>query len=631
MKSCKKRLTLNLLHVLLVGFIVVLIYSNVLEGEFVLDDHGTVVSNNEIADISVDYLMSMRRPLGILSFSLNYLIGGFDPFGYHLINILIHILNASLVFFLIRLLFKAPVISKESIAQHAVKVAFFTSLIFAVHPIQTQAVSYITQRLESLSTLFFLTTFWFYLVARFETLKRKNVSVIKVLIYSILGMFFFICALLVKETTITLLGVIIFTDLFLFKSNKFKLKNYTFPIIIFSVLIFLGTLFIMSLPGIETPGVNASFFEKLDRLTREAVDISRTEYLLSQINAFRTYFRLLVLPINQILDYAYPKYTTFFNLSTIFSLLLFISIAYIGVHFLKYSRLVLYGMGFFVINILPTSSIFPIRDILMEHRVYLPSIGFFLACIMVYYILMEKNKNRIGQFYSRFKSLIDLNKIHYKKIIVLLLIANIYAFGTYKRNFVWQTELTMWEDVIEKAPHNWRGYANISEVYRKQGAYDQQAVAIHKAIEVGGDRDEMKYYLYNLGSYYFGQNDFDNAVTFYSDALKIDPEFAEASFFLGSIFFERSEYSTALTYFENSLSSNFYLNMPIENCWAQLANTNYRMVLTSKENNKGNETGSVDKYKNEALKYFRMLINQNVIIVDKALIQQNIDDIEKNW
>ena len=161
-------LTRPLVVLLLISLLAILIYSNTFSVPFLFDDTPNIVENPQIKDLSNFSDFSGSRYVGFLSFSLNYRFGGLHVFGYHLVNLLIHIINGFLVYTLVLLLFRAssrlsPTTHDLSPFNSAHWIAFATALLFVSHPIQTQAVTYIVQRFSSLATLFYLLTVVAYL------------------------------------------------------------------------------------------------------------------------------------------------------------------------------------------------------------------------------------------------------------------------------------------------------------------------------------------------------------------------------------------------------------------------------------------------------------------------------------
>lgn len=164
------RTTFVLATFFIAGF---LIYSNTLEVPFYFDDLSNILRNSEIrltelslkgiAKAGFESILS-TRPTANISFALNYYFNEYNVKGYHIVNILIHIINGTLLFFIIKIILSLS--SENHRYKHQVLIAFFAALIWLVHPIQTQSVTYIVQRMNSMASMFYLISFLFYLIGR---------------------------------------------------------------------------------------------------------------------------------------------------------------------------------------------------------------------------------------------------------------------------------------------------------------------------------------------------------------------------------------------------------------------------------------------------------------------------------
>ena len=161
-----------LFAVFLILFLGILVYSNTFHVPFVFDDDGSIINNPDIRDISgfiaaaLGFGVFPSRVVGYLTFALNYRFGGLDVTGYHVLNLAIHLANALLVYALVRLTFRTPHLAGSQLAPRAGTVALLCALLFVVHPVQTQAVTYVVQRLTSLATFFYLLAVVLYAAGR---------------------------------------------------------------------------------------------------------------------------------------------------------------------------------------------------------------------------------------------------------------------------------------------------------------------------------------------------------------------------------------------------------------------------------------------------------------------------------
>ncbi len=619
--------------ILLLTVVISSIYFHVLEGEFILDDYTSVVNGINIESLNPIDHFKLLRPLGNYTFALNHALHGQNVFGYHLINILIHIFNSILVFLFIRQLFSAPKIRNSGISKNRDVVSFFTALLFAVHPIQTQAVSYITQRLESLSTMFFLSAFILYFQSVFFEQNNEDKKKIYSLYASSAALFLF--ALLSKESTIVLFLIIPLAELMLFGFSVKRFGRNCLTALMVLLVIFVIVLSAFNISDLYSSISGATFLEKLDSVSRETDEISRKDYLITQVNVIRVYLTTLLLPVDLNLDHGYPVIDNIKSPMSLFSLGMIVLTLLTGILLFRKNRLILFGILFFYITMLPTSSIIPIRDTLFEHRLYLPSAGYFLAFVMFFIIVAESFRGT--RFLSRISGWSDSLSVIFssnnKRIILLLILCNIFAFGTFKRNTLWVSEEAMWKDVIKKAPKNWRGYANLSEVYRRKGQFDEQARALHSVLIHGAGLEDIDYYAFNLSLYYYTRGEFENALFYFNRTTEIDENFGEAYFYKGRIFREQKDYPNSISAFETALTKPMNLRIiPVEAVQYHLGMAHYEILSENRTGQIYPAEELVDKnshHKDEAVKYLTLSISQNNINMNKQQITDILAVLEK--
>lgn len=464
-----------LIHILLIVIIGALAYSNTFNVPFMFDDkapNGQIEDNLMIRDLgnfslalkghnfsgTEGYEFVSRRFIGYLSFALNYKIHGLSLAGYHIVNIAIHIANALLVYFLVLLTFKTPFMAKNGeqeteAGKRENLIALFSSLLFVSHPIQTGAVTYIVQRFASLATLFYLLSLFMYVKGRLLPFPR--LSSVSCLLSSVLFAFF---AMLTKEISYTLPLTVLLYELTFFRHTFKK-----------SLLLFLiaGVIVISSAVLVLGANVNSlgDMLSDLGRKMRLETDLSRGAYLMTQMRVIMTYIRLLLIPTDQNLDYDYPVFHSLFDpqvmLSFAFLSLLFATGVYLatgdrlkagGMLFLRFpvydSRLLGFGILWFFVTLSVESSIIPVADVIFEHRMYLPSIGAFIAMTQVMFIVIARGNPRFLSYASA----------------CLLSIVVIFSIATFKRNMVWQDEMTMWEDIVNKSPQKARVLNNLAVI-----------------------------------------------------------------------------------------------------------------------------------------------------------------------
>jgi len=526
--SGKQKSRLICLCLISIAFVGILLYSHILHAPFVFDDYSSIIENESIRNIP-GLLKNFyhNRYLPLLSFAFNYAIGGLNPFGYHVINNLIHVINALLVYYLVFLAFETPFFRSHGDTAVASRffIAFSSASIFIAHPIQTQAVTYVAQRSALMATTFYLLSLIMYIkwrlvhnsqftVHSLQTpnpelqTRRLKPAATHYTLYAIS----FICAILAmksKEIAFTLPLIIVFYELCFFsKTLNRKRFFYLFPILL--------TILIIPLSMLNINGHGGGIIQDVDITSRETGNISRTDYLITQFRVGMTYLKLLVFPVNQTFDYDYPVFHSFSDPQVFLSFLCLLTIFCLGVFLFHRSRspsidsslsasnpgltnrglrLIAFGIIWFFVTISVESSIIPIRDVINEHRLYLPSIGVFIACVAAIDQTISAKKMKIG-------------------IVVFLVL--ILSLTTYNRNSIWKDPQMLWQDVIKKSPNNARAYNNLGVVFKNQGEFDKAIEQFKKSLNA--NRNYTAVYS-NLGDVQYRLGNYDNAVAYFKQAL----------------------------------------------------------------------------------------------------------------
>ncbi len=482
------RALFGVIGLLLLGF---LIYSSIVQAPFIFDDRGTITENQTVKSLPLALRnLSSSRYIGYLSFSLNYAYGGLAVQGYHLANIGIHLANALILYFLVRLICSTPGVQKTYASEDFL--AFSSAFLFLVHPLQTQAVSYLSQRFTSLATFFYLSSLLFYVKARLSQTgegKKHALKTIGVFSASLLSA---VLAMKTKQISFTLPLMAVVCELYLFglknKNKKMRSLIPMFLLIVSAGLVLSG----LMITGKSLSNVAAS----IDSLSRETVQISRSEYLWTQFKVVTTYLRLMIFPMNQNLDYDYPVSTTIFSQDMILPLGVLGSLVFLAVAAYKSVRLVSFGIAWFFVALLVESSVIPIRDVINEHRMYLPSIGLCVASMAVIDRAVQHQRGKIG-------------------LVIMIIV--FLAVGTINRNRVWQTPGSLWSDVISKAPNNARALNNLGIVYKELKFYGTANDLFERALKA--DKNYSAVY-YNLGDMQYQQGNYQKALAYLNIAMQ---------------------------------------------------------------------------------------------------------------
>jgi hypothetical protein len=291
----------SIIHIVLILICILFAYSSTYDVPFILDDVRNIVKNPKIRDLSYFFEIDALRPsryLGFLTFALNFHVHGLDVVGYHAVNLTIHIINALLVYALVLLTLKTPWLRDRFGTNHLIPyLPLGAGLLFAVHPLQTQAVTYIVQRFASLATLFYLGSLVLYSRARLAQTKGPSIA------WYVGSVLCAVCAMKTKEIAFTLPVMIVLYELFFFRGKLVKRFMVLVPLLLTMLIIPLSIL------GVDRP--LGEIIGDIGDATQAQSTLSRWEYLATQGRVIMTYLRLVVLPVNQNLDYDYPVSRSF--------------------------------------------------------------------------------------------------------------------------------------------------------------------------------------------------------------------------------------------------------------------------------------------------------------------------------
>ena len=501
------------------------IYSNVLRGEFISDDYVCIVNNMAIRDIA-DWGALWRalptRFLFVLSLAGNYALGKLDVFGYHLVNILLHIVNAVLVFAFARVTFQTPGMRDVLDRRAQEQAAFLAALIFLCHPIQTQGVSFIMQRAVSLATCFYLLTLVSY--ARYRLTAVRGFFGLAVLAMSL--------AILSKEMTITIPVTLAVYEAFFFgpwRQGTFRKALRLLPFFLLAG----------ALPLILTQDRPGSILEFQGQIAHRTF---QWRYFLTEVNVLRTYLRLLVLPIHQIHDYDYPLVRGVGELRTFFSLGVLAALVGFGVKIFRRQRLLSFCVFWFFITTSVEAVVvcFVNRGVIYEQWLYLPMVGFALFFAYGLQILLAGHRG-----YYRLAG---------------LAVVGVLSLLTYQRNFIWQNEIALWEEGIRQAPRKAMVYFAAGAAYQRKNLDARAMQYYKKAAELSAQDAVPMEGVYasrlynNIGVLYARHRKDRMAAEAFQKALASNPRNGEAHNNLGILSFETGRYELAIKSFESSLA-----------------------------------------------------------------------------
>jgi tetratricopeptide (TPR) repeat protein len=493
----------------------IIIYSNSFDCSFHFDDLDSIVNNvkiHNLSDVKAWWNFNPSRPVGTFTFALNYHFNQLDVQYYHLVNLIIHLINACLVWWLVLMIFSSPVMKDQPIARNKNVLAFFTALLFVSHPLATQSVTYIIQRLASMAAMFYMLSLAFYLKARLS--GKGNIS--KTLLFT--GSFISaILAMLTKEIAFTLPVAIVLFEFFFLRTKGHSINFRDYRVLLLTAAL-LGIILIIPLK------FSFSIFKPIPPRLGNAYTITPFNYLFTEFSVILKYIQLLFLPVNQKLDYDFPISNTFFEIRPLVSFTVLLSLIILAVLSFKRYRIISFGIFWFFLTLSVESGFIPITDVIFEHRTYLPSFGFFLILTSgIYLLLWNKNK--------------------YIAILLFVIIAGSNSILTYERNKVWRDDLSLWNDNIAKTPNLPRAFVDRGFAYSVLGQWDKAIDDYSKAIEIYPGF--TKAYV-DRGVAYAKLGQFEKAIADCSMAIKTDPKNTEAYYDRGIADVNLGQYEKAI-------------------------------------------------------------------------------------
>jgi tetratricopeptide (TPR) repeat protein len=513
----------NLLFIFAIFIAGIIAYSNSFDCSFHFDDSNVInniqsIVTSDSANIGDWLRLFPARPIGILTFAINYNIHKMDLWGYHLVNLIIHLINALLVWWVTWLTLSTPVMKDAKISRHKTMMAFLTGMLFVTHPLATQSVTYIVQRFASLATLFYLLSLILFVKGKLWQ-GNKNIPWVLFggsIVCAALGM-------LTKEIVFTLPFAILLYDYCFLKTVSEKLEVTDTSLIISFIMLVIFILLFFKVSSVSP----LSLFNPIppDQGQGYTYSISMKEYFLTQFSVILTYIRLFILPINQNLDYDYQLSTGFFLLKTFFSFSLLLGILATGILLFKRYRLISFGIFWFFLTISVESSIIPIsQNVIFEHRTYLPGFGFFLALTSGFFYLLKERYLKIV-------------------VIIILMIASINTVLTYQRNKIWKNEYTLWADCLKKSPDKARPNNNFGLALFTEGKSKEAILYYNKALNITPDYD-LPYY--NRGNVYAESGQYQRAIEDFNAAISLNPNFIKAYNNRATIYRELGQYQRAV-------------------------------------------------------------------------------------
>lgn len=507
LSECRKKV----FGLITLSIIILVIYSNTFHASWHFDDIPNIVQSRDLhltefswENIKKTFFSRPRvggvyRPVACFTFALNYYFGRDNVFGYHIVNLSIHILTAYFLFLFIYHTLRLPSL-KEGKGIDAYFVALLSAAFWAINPIHTQAVTYIVQRMASMAGMFYIMSMYFYLKGR-----RANQSWTRIIFFLLCG----VSALLAygsKQNAIMLPASLFLYDFLLIQGISRRTTKKNLAIFLFGALVIISIGFVY----FALSETKLSWYFNLYH-TRP---FTLWERLMTETRIIIFYISLIFYPMSTrlSLDHNIVVSKSLYDpFTTILAVILILGIVISAVFISKRRPLISFCIFFFFINHIVESSILPL-ELIFEHRNYIPSMFLFVPIV-------------IGLFHaiSYFSHKRSMMQVVVTISIILIMIGE--GHSTFMRNFTWKSEETLWIDVVEKYPQSFRGNHNLAKYYFEHKQEEKAIDGYKKALEMEPIHsiDEKSMTALNLGIIYYNRGELEKAKSYYLQALTIDP------------------------------------------------------------------------------------------------------------
>ncbi len=501
-------------------------FSTSFKGVFVFDDEGVIVNSDAIKSLWPlwkFFAINNPRPIVDLTLALNYSIGGLKspPIGYHVVNLAVHVLAAFFLFDIIRrTLLLIP--NAAELHRSASLIAFAITLPWTVHPLQTQSVTYIVQRSESIMGLCFLLTLYGVILG--HSAKSPWCWYAMSLLACAIGM----------GTKVVLVAapvvVICYDALFLSASwaDSFKRRGWFYAALI-GVIVF--ALFWTGLlnsilnpnPGYE---VTVGFGVK---------NASPITYLATQAGVILYYTRLCIWPSSLCVDYSWATTESIAEAVVCgVPLLALLGLTIFGV--VRRKPWAFIGVWFFGV-LAPSSSFIPVKDYIMEHRMYLP-----LAAVVAAVVLM--GRWAFTRFWPASPGWVGG--------VLLVAVTMALSARTIERNLVYHSPQSFWKDVVDQQPHSARAWVNYGESLTRVNKITEAIDCYRKAGSLAPDSHDA---FYNLGNAFHKIGAMEDAEKAYHVALQLSPKDLNSLIMLGNVYMSQEQTAKAEAQFRTAIAA----------------------------------------------------------------------------
>jgi tetratricopeptide (TPR) repeat protein len=509
----------------LLAVVVILIYADTLTTPFIFDD---IVNIHDNPHIRVPALSLKNlawagfnspigsRPVANISFALNYYFNGYNLVGYHVVNILIHTACGIFLYFLAKATLQTPAL--RSRYEKFGWIPFLTVFIWLVHPLQTQSVTYIVQRMNSMAAMFYVLSMLFYVKFRMSTASRARWALMAGCVTTA------VLAFGTKEISATLPLFVILYEWYFFQELSVQWIKRNFFILGGVFLLFT----VIALVYLD--------FDPVARILRgyRVRDFTPMQRVLTEFRVVVFYISLLLWPnpsrLNLDHDFALSysllnPATTLISITTIIALMAFACLI------ARKEPLLSFGIIWFFGNLIIESSIIGL-ELVFEHRNYLPTMFVILAIVSLTFRYL---------------------KHVLPAAIALSLVGALFCGWTFERNKVWADEITLYRDSAAKSPAKARSHNNLGAALSRQDRVKEAIEKFQTALKINPQFSDAHY---NLGYALARTENLDEGILHFREAVRVEPKRVKYLNNLGAALILKGDYSEAVDHFKTALKTN---------------------------------------------------------------------------
>ncbi|NNL77454.1 MAG: tetratricopeptide repeat protein [Desulfobacterales bacterium] len=512
----------EILLLALLVIIVILIYADTLTTPFIFDDISNIKDNPHIR-VPFPSLRNLawagfhspetNRPIANISFALNYYFHGYNLVGFHLVNILIHIAAGIFLYFLIKATLTTPTL--RSRYEKFGWIPFFATFIWMVHPLQTQSIAYLVQRMNSMAAMFYVLSLLLYVRCRLAASPQLKWSLFAGCVVS--G----VLACGTKEIAVTLPLFIILYEWYFFQglSRQWARRHFLSLGGIVVLLIFISLAYLGDNPL-------ARIFSAYNFR-----DFTLPQRALTEFRVVIFYISLLLWPqpsrLNLDHDFAI-SFSLTNPVTTLFSIAAITALIAAAIIIARREPLLSFSILWFFGNLVIESSVIGL-ELVFEHRNYLPSMFAIAALVSLVFRYLKRS---------------------WLPAVSLCIVGILFTAWTFERNRVWADEITLYQDSAEKSPQKARPHNNLGAALSRRGRLPEAIDQFRAALRIKPDYADAHY---NLGYALARQGNLEEGIYHFAEALRLQPNNVKAHNNMGVALALQGQYPQAIDHFEAAL------------------------------------------------------------------------------